>query len=136
MDNKLAIVRIINKVPFDKTIRPISNEQYLRTMSGTEICFSINQMLKSSGLLAYDDFSDSPENLAVREKNNLIEKQFLPLSSSYNSMTLWTINGPMVDETSANGTAFAGNTYSDRICAIVDYLEHISMKLYLLTLLT
>ena len=121
-NNNLAIVRIINEAPLDKTIRPISNVHYLRKMKGTEITFAIHNMIKRAGLLEHDDFSDSPENMAVRARNSEIENQFLPLSSAYNSMTLWTINGPMAEETAENGTAFAGNTYSDRNCAIVDYL--------------
>jgi len=123
MNNKLAIARIISEAPMDKIIRPVSNISYLKQMTGTSITFAINDMLKSDGMFEYDDWSESEENLAVRERNKELLKQYSPLTSAYNSMTLWTVNGAMIDESSANGMTFSGNTYTDRDCAIVDFAE-------------
>ena len=80
-------------------------------------------MLNDFGILEHDDGTESDKNLAVRERNNNIEREYTPFSSSYNSITLWSINGAMPDENSSNHITFKGNTYSNRKCAIVDYLR-------------
>lgn len=111
-EENLAIVRILSdkyNVPVDGKIAPISEVPYLCRESKTPFYYEMRNVLKRKGLLG------SPENPMSEKDMEEQMSQYMPYSSSYNSMTLWTINGVVPDDNYA--------TFSKKTCAVIDSLK-------------
>lgn len=99
MDIKnIALVRATNIIPFDGVVRSISEEKYLRKEKRTEFFEAMYDLLRRKGLL---------------ESRETVE-QYMPYSSDYNSMVLWSLNGLVPDD--------GNNTFSNKTCAIIEGL--------------
>ncbi len=120
--NNIALVRATNIIPFDGVVKPVSNVPYLCKKSGTTISFMISDWLKEEGIVppisANDMFSDNYDE-KVKE-NSRIVKEYLPYTSDYNSMVLFSLNGICPDD---NEHGFANNTFSDKKVAIIEPLS-------------
>ena len=75
----------------------------------------MNNLLKEKGIIKKVDWSNPDEVEKINKENNEILRQYMPYSSDYNSMVLWSINGLVPDD--------MNNTFSDKKCAIVDGLK-------------
>lgn len=110
--SNLAIVRVLSdkyKVPTDGKITPISEVPYLCYENKTPFYFEMRNILRRKGLLGS---FDNPMSEKEIEETML---QYMPYSSSYNSMTLWTINGIVPDDNYAQ--------FSKKTCAVIDDLQ-------------
>lgn len=111
----VALVRATNIIPIDGIVHPISEVPYLRKEKGTEFSFAINDLLKRKGILKPIDWNKLDAINEIEKENNQILNEYLPYSSSYNSMVLWSLNGLVPDD--------MNNTFSNKTCAIIDGLE-------------
>lgn len=111
----VALVRATNIIPIDGIVHPISEVPYLRKEKGTEFSFAINDLLKRKGILKPIDWNKPDAINEIKKENNQILNEYLPYSSSYNSMVLWSLNGLVPDD--------MNNTFSNKTCAIIDGLE-------------
>jgi len=116
MDIKnIAIVRATNVIPFDGKVYPLSEVPYLKKEYGTEFSDAMQDLLKRQNKLKQFDWSRFDEIDKFNQENKEILKQYLPYNSDYNSMVLWSLNGLVPDD--------MNNTFSNKICAIIDGLE-------------
>lgn len=123
IDN-IALVRATNVIPFNGVIRPISNVPYLTKNIGLEFSAIISDLLHETGIIPPmdptkmfdDDYYD--EIVALSSK---ILKPYLPYTSDYNSMVLFSLNGLCPDD-SKHG--FGNNTFSNKKCAIIEPLKY------------
>lgn len=124
--NNIALVRATNIIPFDGVVRPLSNVPYLCKNIGTEFSAGISDLLNEFGVIPpldysrmfEDDYYDNMVSLSSK-----ILKEYLPYSSDYNSIVLFSLNGICPDD---NEHGFANNTFSNKDVAIIEPLsEHI-----------
>ena len=111
-EENLAIVRILSdkyNVPVDGKIAPISEVPYLCGERKTPFYYEMRNILRRKGLLGTTENPMSEKD--IEEKIS----QYMPYSSSYNSMTLWTINGVAPDDNYA--------TFSNKTSAVIDSLQ-------------
>lgn len=107
-NQKLALVRVLSDkypVPVDGQIEPISEVPFLRKEDKSPFYFEMRNLLRRKGMLG--DF----ENPMSQEQIEAVMSEFMPYSSSYNSMTLWTINGMVPDDNFA--------TFSKKSCVVI-----------------
>ena len=115
MDIKnIELVRATNIIPVDGIVRPISEVPYLRKEKGTEFSDAMRDLLRRKGLLKEVDWTKPDEVSEIAKENSEILNQYMPYSSDYNSMVLWSLNGLVPDD--------MNNTFSDKTCAIIDGL--------------
>lgn len=125
--NNIALVRATNIIPFEGVVRPLSNVPYLYKDIGIEFSSSLNDLLNELGIIPPLDYSkmfedDYYDNMVALSSKIL--KEYLPYSSDYNSMVLFSLNGICPDD---NEHGFANNTFSDKNVAIIEPLaEHIN----------
>lgn len=91
----IALVRATDIIPTDGIVRSISHVPYLCKENRTEFAEAMYDLLRRKGIL------QSRETL----------EQYMPYSSNYNSMVLWSLNGLVPDDTN--------NTFSNKSCAII-----------------
>ncbi|MBE5735540.1 MAG: hypothetical protein E7361_03750 [Clostridiales bacterium] len=116
MDIKdLAIVRVNNTIPYGGIVKPICNTGYLTKDAGSTFAFEMNSLLRRKGKLVSEDQPNADE------LNEKIQKSYLPYSSSYNSMSLWCINGVVPDE--RENAVFGNNNFSHKNVVVIDSLE-------------
>ena len=114
--NNIALVRATNVIPFEGEVRPVSEVTYLQKEKGREFYFAMSDLLRRKGMLKEIDWTKPEEEMLKIEKyNEKIIEEYLPYSSSYNSMVLWSLNGIVPDD--------INNTFSNKDCAIIDGLE-------------
>ena len=114
--NNIALVRATNVIPFEGEVRPVSEVPYLQKEKGREFYFAMSDLLRRKGMLKEIDWTKPEEEMLKIEKyNEKIIEEYLPYSSSYNSMVLWSLNGIVPDD--------INNTFSNKDCAIIDGLE-------------
>ena len=113
----IALVRATNIIPFDSIVHPISNVPYLRKERGTEFSYAISDLLKKLSIINMENFwtKTEEEQEKVLVKNKRILESYLPYTSDYNSMVLWSLNGIVPDD--------SNNTFSNKDCAIIESLE-------------
>ena len=117
MDIKnIALVRATNVIPFDGKVHPLKDAPFLKKESGTVFSGELFSLLRRKGLLQPIDWESSEaERQDVAQKNKEIVAQYMPYTSMYNSMVLWSLNGLVPDD--------AFNEFSKKSCAIIDGLE-------------
>ena len=118
MDIKnIALVRATNIIPFDSIVHPISNVPYLRKERGTEFSYAISDLLKKLSIINMENFwtKTEEEQEKIIVENKRILESYLPYTSDYNSMVLWSLNGIVPDD--------SNNTFSNKDCAIIESLE-------------
>ena len=124
IDN-IALIRATNIIPFDGIIRPISNTAYICKLLDGEFSDAIGSLLEELRLLPEEDYSktltdkDYYDNY-VKLYASII-KEYLPYTSDYNSLVLFSLNGLCPDD-SEHG--FGNNTFSNKNCAIIEPLKY------------
>lgn len=114
--HNIALVRATNVIPFDGVVRPVKDVQFIKKETGTVFSGEMFSLLRRKGLLNFMDWeAPEEERQLVEEKNKQIASQYMPYTSMYNSMVLWSLNGLVPDD--------AFNTFSKKSCAIIDGLE-------------
>lgn len=125
IDN-LALVRATNIIPFDGIMKPISETPYLIKNTFSEYSRGINQLLQEEGIIPSFDFSRFGDDQYTDEYNKMVDNimsDYIPYSSDYNSMILFSLNGLVPDDSEVS---FGNNTFSNKKCAVIDGLsEHI-----------
>lgn len=122
IDN-LALVRATDVVPFDGVMKPISETAYLKKNFNSEFSRAIRDMLLKEGIVSAFDFSKFGDDEYVENYNkevNGIVSNYIPYSSDYNSMILFSINGLVPDDSEVS---FGNNTFSNKRCAVIDSLS-------------
>lgn len=123
--NNIAIVRATNIIPFDGIIRAISNTGYLCKSLGGEFSSTISSLLEELKILPEQDYTkiyideDYYDNYI--KICSSITKEYLPYTSDYNSIVLFSLNGICPDD---NEHGFANNTFSNKNCAIIEPLKY------------
>lgn len=110
----IALVRATNIIPIDGVVRPVSEVPYLQKEKGTAFSFAMHDLLKKKGLFKEIDWTKPDEMTTINNENNEILKKYMPYTSDYNSMVLWSLNGLVPDD--------MNNTFSNKSCAIIESL--------------
>lgn len=122
--NNIALVRATNVIPFQGVIKPISNVPYLTKNIGLEFSARISDLLREVGIIPSIDpekmFDDGYYDEMVALSSNIL-KNYLPYTSDYNSMVLFSLNGLCPDD---NEHGFGNNTFSNKKCAIIEPLKY------------
>ena len=95
MKNKIALVRATDIIPFDGIIYPPANAQQI-SKDQSSFTLEMNSLLRETSL----DVSE-----------------YMPYTSTYNSMSLWALNSVVPDDPDGN------NVFSDKPCAIIEDLD-------------
>jgi len=118
----LALVRATNIIPTNGIIVPISEAKYITKNRNEPFAIGITNLLKRNGLIRPIDFTKLDNEEYIEEKNNeitSITNNYIPYTSDYNSMLLFSLNGLVPDD---KEIGFGNNTFSKRKCAIIDSL--------------
>ena len=117
----IALVRATNIIPFDGVIKTISNSRSLSKNYNTEFAIQLSDLLKELGIIPPIDFTKiSEEYLVNKAKEDIkILKEYLPYTSEYNSMVLFSLNGLVPDD---DEHGFGNNIFSNKNCAIIEPL--------------
>ena len=118
MDIKnIALVRATNIIPLDGVVHPISETPYIRKERGTSFSYAISDLLRKKMIINEEGYwTKTEEEQEEMDRQNKIKLQeYLPYSSEYNSMVLWSLNGLVPDD--------MNNTFSTKTCAIIESLE-------------
>ena len=114
--HNIAMVRATNAIPFDGKVHPVKDTNFIKKESGTVFSRELFSLLRRKGILHPIDWESSEkERLTVEQKNKQIASDYMPYTSMYNSMVLWSLNGLVPDD--------AFNAFSKKTCGIVDGLE-------------
>lgn len=119
----IAIVRATDIIPIDGKIIPVSEAKYIKKSKNIPLAEGIKNLLKREGLITPIDFSRLEDTQYMEEKNKEIDSitsKYIPYTSSYNSMVLFSLNGIVPDDKEAG---FGNNTFSNKKCAIIDSLS-------------
>lgn len=115
----IALVRATNIIPTEGIIVPISEEKYLEKNVNSLFSEGIKSLLKREGIITPIDYSKLDDEQYIEEKNKEIASitdKYLPYSSNYNSMVLFSLNGIVPDD-KENG--FGNNMFSNKKCGIM-----------------
>lgn len=114
--HNIALVRATNVIPFDGTVHPVKDTPFIKKESGSVFAREMFSLLRRKGALKPIDWeSPESERQAVEDHNKEIAAEYMPYTSMYNSMVLFSLNGLVPDD---NATKF-----SEKSCAIIDGLE-------------
>ena len=119
----IAIVRATDIIPVEGKIVPVSEAKYIQKNKDIPLAKGITSLLKREGLITPIDFSKLDDEHYMEEKNKEIESitsKYIPYTSNYNSMVLFSLNGIVPDDKEAG---FGNNTFSNKKCAIIDSLS-------------
>ena len=89
----------------------------MKKNTSSKFAFAMNDLLRKVGKMPPITFEIMEEDIKNRQE---ILKKYIPYTSDYNSMVLWSING-LVPDDSENG--FGNNTFSNKKCVIIDGLK-------------
>lgn len=115
---KIAIVRAINYLPFGGVLKSLADTPNLVIDKGSEFRSKIKDLLVSEGILKLNGFRSISEMI---EEINRVIVDYLPYSSNYNSVILFSLNGLVPDDIEAG---FANNTFSNRDIVVIDDLNY------------
>lgn len=117
----IALVRATNVIPFNGVIKTISNSKYLSKNSNTEFAMRLSDLLKKLSIIPPIDFTKMSEDYFVTKSKEDIKilKEYLPYTSDYNSMVLFSLNGLVPDD---EEHGFGNNVFSNKKCAIIEPL--------------
>ena len=114
--HNIAMVRATNAIPFDGKVHPVKDTTFIKKENSTPFQGEFFSLLRRKGVLHPIDWeTPEEERITVEEKNKQIVAEYMPYTSMYNSMVLWSLNGLVPDD--------AFNKFSQKTCAIVDGLE-------------
>lgn len=119
----IALVRATNVIPFDGVVVPVSETGYLKKSTNEPFANEMVRVLKRKGLVPPLDYSQMGNNDYMDAYNKLVAKlssEYIPYTSDYNSMMLFSLNGIVPDDKEAG---FGNNTFSDKKCGIIDGLS-------------
>lgn len=119
----IAIVRATDIIPTEGIIVPVSESQYINKNINTTLAEGIKGLLKREGIITPIDFTQLDNENYIQDKNKEIAEitsKYVPYTSNYNSMVLFSLNGIVPDDKEAG---FGNNTFSDKPCAIIDSLS-------------
>lgn len=126
--NQIALVRATNIIPFDGVIKPLSNVPYLCKNSNDEFSFAISNLLRELGIRKSFDWSRIDDDEYNASYNQQLEA-YLPYTSDYNSMILFSLNGICPDDYEHG---FGNNIFSNKKCGIIEPLvSHIDQVISL-----
>lgn len=114
--HNIALVRATNVIPFDGVVRPVKDVPFIKKETGTVFSGELFSLIRRKGVLNPIDWeAPEEERQLAEEKNKQILAEYMPYTSMYNSMVLWSLNGIVPDD--------AFNTFSKKDCGIIDGLE-------------
>ena len=119
----IALVRATDIIPVNGVIVPVSEVPYLTKDRNQMLGVAITGLLKRKGIITPIDFSRLDDEKYMEDKNreiNTVTSDYIPYSSNYNSMVLFSLNGIVPDDKEAG---FGNNTFSNKKCAIIDSLS-------------
>ena len=119
----IAIVRATDIIPIEGKVVPVSEASYIKKNINEPFAVGIKGLLKRQGLITPIDYTQLDNPLYMEEKNKEIREvtnKYIPYTSDYNSMVLFSLNGIVPDDKEAG---FGNNTFSDKSCAIIDSLS-------------
>lgn len=119
----IALVRATDIIPTEGIIFPVSEAKYIEKNRNNPFAQGITSLLKKEGLITPIDFSKLNDEQYTEEKNKEITSvtnKYIPYTSNYNSMVLFSLNGIVPDDKEAG---FGNNTFSNKKCAIIDSLS-------------
>ena len=119
----IALVRATNVIPLDGMIVPVSEARYIEKNKDEIFSKEITNLLKREGLITPIDYARLEDDNYLEEKNKEISSvtnKYIPYTSNYNSMVLFSLNGIVPDDKEAG---FGNNTFSDKKCGIIDSLS-------------
>lgn len=119
----IALVRATNIIPLDGIVVPISEAKYIEKNKNEPFAAGITSLLKKEGLITPIDYTRLDDEKYVEGKNNeiaTVTNKYIPYTSNYNSMVLFSLNGIVPDDKEAG---FGNNTFSDKKCGIIDSLS-------------
>lgn len=115
---KIAIVRAMDYLPYDGLLRSLANTPNLVVDRGSEFRSKIKDLLVSEGVISISGFQSMKEKI---EEIKRVIVDYLPYSSDYNSVVLFSLNGLVPDDIEAG---FANNTFSNKDIVIIDDLDY------------
>lgn len=114
--HNIALVRATNVIPVDGVVRPVKDVPFIKKETGTVFSGELFSLLRRKGVLNPIDWeAPEQERQLAEEKNKQILAEYMPYTSMYNSMVLWSLNGIVPDD--------AFNAFSKKDCGIIDGLE-------------
>lgn len=122
--NHIAIVRATNVIPFEGVLKTISNTPYLCKKAGSPFSDMISDLIREEGIVPPIDYKKIFEDGYYEEMVHLsykILEDYLPYSSDYNSMVLFSLNGVCPDD---NEHGFANNVFSSKNCYVIEPLKY------------
>lgn len=122
--NNVVLVRATNIIPYNGVVKSINNSMYLNKQDGNNFSFMISDLLKEANILPKIDLTRFGDEEYLDEYNRQVKKirgEYLPYTSDYNSMVLFSLNGLCPDD---NENGFGNNTFSNKKCAVIEPLIH------------
>lgn len=119
----IAMVRATDIIPIDGIIVPVSESKYIKKNTNEPFAVGIKGLLKRKGIIPPIDFSKLEDEKYMEDKNKEITEitnNYIPYTSDYNSMVLFSLNGLVPDD---KEVGFGNNTFSDKKCAVIDSLS-------------
>lgn len=119
----IAMVRATDIIPIDGIIVPVSESKYIKKNTNEPFAVGIKGLLKRKGIIPPIDYSKLDDEKYIEAKNKEIAEttnNYIPYTSDYNSLVLFSLNGLVPDDKEAG---FGNNTFSDKKCAIIDSLS-------------
>lgn len=116
--HNIAAVRATNAIPFDGKVYPVKDVPFIKKEKGTAFSGEMFSLLRRKGLLnEIDGNQPEEERIDLEEKNKSIVEHYMPYTSVYNSMVLWSLNCLVPDD--------AFNKFSEKSCAIIEGVEEL-----------
>lgn len=119
----IALVRATNIIPTEGIVVPVGEAKYIEKNRNNAFAEGITSLLKREGMISPIDYSRLDDEKYIEEKNieiTNITNKYIPYTSNYNSMVLFSLNGIVPDDREAG---FGNNTFSDKKCGIIDSLS-------------
>lgn len=119
--NNIALVRATDIIPFDGMMHPISETQYLKKDFYSVFASEMKRLLEKEKIIPPVDFSKFSDEY-ISERNKMINKivtDYIPYTSDYNSMILFSLNGLVPNDAEAG---FGNNTFSNKNCVVIEGL--------------
>ena len=114
--HNIAVVRVTNAIPLDGVVRPVKDVPFIKKGAGPAFAGEMFSLLRRKGILKPIDMqANEQDRQAVEEENKQITSRYMPYTSIYNSMVLWSVNGIVPDD--------GLNKFSAKECYIIDGLE-------------
>lgn len=121
MNNKLCAVRATEHIPYNGKLYSQKDSCSIMKEKSSEYFREFKSLLLRKGKISSIPFDCTDEEReTINERNNAIVEQYMPYTSMYNSMVLWSLNGLVPDD--------AYNKFSKKTCAVMVDLEELMEK--------